>query len=61
MRSDGVAAADTILGWASDQRCADVPGFRRDMCALVDTMCRVRRAPVDIDVVLKVRRCELSR
>ena len=55
VRQDGVAAAECILGWSSAQTCrgADADALREDMRVLVDEMCAVRRAQVDIDAVLK--------
>jgi len=55
VHTDGVAAADAILGWSSDQKCtgAGVEALRRDMCQLCETMCVMRTQKVDLDAVLK--------
>ena len=55
VRQGGVAAAECIPGWSSAQTCrgADADALREDMRVLVDEMCAVRRAQVDIDAVLK--------
>lgn len=55
VHKDGIAAADTILGWSSDQKCKgnDAEALRRDMCELVNNMCDVAVMRVDIDSVLK--------